>query len=407
LKPTITYFFITLFFLGSLSAFAQTDKREELEKRRSELQLEIQRISKLRTNNLKKEQSVLVQVEDLDTQISTTEKLIKVTNQQANLITRNINDNLKKIEKFRTELKDLKEDYAKMITKSYKSRSDQNRIMFLLSSDNFLQAYKRMKYMQQYTDYRKEQGDQIQDRTKMLQILNSDLIVQRKDKDKLISANKATQIQLKKDKGIQEQLVSQIRKQEGKFASELRKKQQEINRIDNEIDRIIREAIARSNKGAKKEDVERGRFNATPESRALASKFEENKGKLPWPVKAGVVSTRFGTQPHPVVKSTTISSNGVRIDTEDGGKARAVFGGTVSEIQAVKGANKVVMVRHGDYLTIYSNLSDVNVRKGDKVSINQELGTIGKATSTGKTTLYFLVYKNSQKLDPATWVYKM
>lgn len=407
MKPTLNTLFALVFLFGSLSAIAQTTKREQLEKRRAELRQEIVRINKLRTSNLKKEQSVLTQVEDLDTQIATTEELIKVTNQQANLITRNINNNLKKIGKYREELKNLKEDYAKMITKSYKSRSDQNRIMFLLSSENFLQAYKRVKYMQQYTDYRKEQGEQIQTRTKMLQITNNELIEQRKSKDKLISENKVTQIQLKKDKAMQEKMVALIRQKEGEFAKELRKKQQEINRIDSEIDRIIREAIARSNAGSKKEEVERGRFKVTPESKALASKFEQNKGKLPWPVKSGVVSMRFGTQPHPVVKSTTVSSNGVRIDTEDGGKARAVFGGTVSEIQAVKGANKVVMVRHGDYITIYSNLSDVSVRKGETVDINQELGTIGKATSTGKTTLYFLIYKNTTKLNPASWVYKM
>ena len=351
--------------LGGFLSHAQDSKRKELENRRFELQQEIKRINALRTSNLKKQKSVLTQVEDLDTQISTTERLIKVTNQQANLLTRNINNK------------------------------------------NFLQAYKRVQYMKQYTEYRKEQGEQIQERTKMLQTLNADLIEQRKDKDKLIKENKVVQAQLRKDKEAQEVLVAQIRKKEGQFTAEIRKKQQEINRIDNEIDRIIREAIAKSNKGAAKEDVDRGRFKATPESKALASKFEQNKGKLPWPVKNGVVSMRFGTQPHPIVKSTTISSNGVRIDTEDKGRARAVFGGKVSEIQAVKGANKVVMVRHGDYITIYSNLSSVSVRKGDDVDINQDLGEIGKSTATGKTTLYFLIYKNTQKLNPASWVFKM
>ena len=176
--------------LGGFLSHAQDSKRKELENRRFELQQEIKRINALRTSNLKKQKSVLTQVEDLDTQISTTERLIKVTNQQANLLTRNINNNLKKIEKFRDELVSLKEDYDKMIVKSYKSRSNQNRIMFLLSSKNFLQAYKRVQYMKQYTEYRKEQGEQIQERTKMLQTLNADLIEQRKDKDKLIKENK-------------------------------------------------------------------------------------------------------------------------------------------------------------------------------------------------------------------------
>ena len=145
----------------------------------------------------------------------------------------------------------------------------------------------------------------------------------------------------------------------------------------------------------------------TPEAQALAANFASNKGKLPWPVKSGIVVRRFGSQPHPVVKTVTVNSNGVHIETEVGTKAKAIFSGTVSEVQAVPGANKAVMVRHGDYLSIYNNLSKVHVKKGDVVSLGQDLGQVATNSSSGKTTLYFMIYKNMDKLDPADWILRM
>jgi murein hydrolase activator len=391
--------------LISFQVFSQTDKREELEQRRLELQQEISRINSLRTSNLKKEKSILTEVEDLQQQIRSTENLIRVTNQQANLLTREINTNQNKIGELRRELEQLKEDYSKMIARSYKSKSQQSRVMFLLSSESFLQAYKRLQYMKQYANYRHQQGEEIKIRTAELQQLNTNLAEQKKSKDKLIAENRKTRAELEKNRKSQAGLIAEIRKKEGQFASQLRQKQQEVNAIDREIERIIAEAIAASNKeeGSTSREV----FKLTPEAKALAANFASNKGKLPWPVRSGTVSMRFGTQPHPVVKSITINSNGVRIDTEPNGKATAVFGGVVSEVQAVKGANKAVMVRHGDYITIYNNLEKIYVRKGDQVSIGQELGEVATSSSTGKTTLHFLLYQNSTKLNPEQWIYQM
>ncbi|SDK76647.1 Septal ring factor EnvC, activator of murein hydrolases AmiA and AmiB [Salinimicrobium catena] len=391
--------------LFSLNLFAQADKREELEQRRLELQQEIKRINSLRTSNLKKEKSILTEVEDLQQQIRSTENLIRVTNQQANLLTREINSNQNKISELRKELERLKEDYEKMIQKSYRSKSQQSRIMFLLSAESFLQAYKRLQYMKQYANYRKQQGDEIKARAAELQKLNKSLAEQKQAKDRLIAENKKTRAKLEEDRKAQQSLIETIRKKEGQYASQLRKKQQEVNAIDREIERIIAAAIARNNKESGSESREV--FKLTPEAKALAANFASNKGKLPWPVKSGIVSMRFGTQPHPVVRSITINSNGVRIDTEKGGKAKAIFGGVVSEVQAVKGANKAVMVRHGDYISIYNNLDKIFVRKGDEVSIGQELGEVATSGSSGKTTLHFLLYQNSTKLNPEHWIYKM
>jgi septal ring factor EnvC (AmiA/AmiB activator) len=397
-------FVIAFLFLGCAKIYSQ-NTREILEERRIELREEIQKINSLRSSNKKKEKSVLTEVEDLDRQIRTTENLIKVTNQQANIITRDISSNTSKIQTLRKELESLKEDYGKMIQKSYKSKSQQSRIMFLLSSDNFLQAYKRLQYMKQYANYRKKQGDEIKIKSEELQGLNKSLLEQKKVKEKLIVENRTTRAQLDKNKQSQKVLIKSIRQKEGDFASQIRKKQQEMNAIDKQIDEIIRASIAKANKesGSNSRDV----YELTPEAKALAANFASNKGKLPWPVRSGVVTMRFGTQRHPIVTTTTIESNGVRIETDKSAKAKAVFGGTVSEVQAVKGANKAVMVRHGDYITIYNNLSSVYVSKGDMVSLGQDIGEVATSSSSGKTTLHFLIYKNTEKMDPADWILKM
>ncbi len=396
--------FFSFFCAGIFSAYGQ-NTREDLERKRVELRREIQRINNLRTTNKQKEKSVLSEVEDLDQQIRSTENLIKVTNQQANLITSDIDANTRRIAHLRDELKKLREDYGKMIEKSYKSKSTQSRIMFLMSSDNFLQAYKRLQYMKQYTSYRKQQGEEIQKRTEDLQRLIANLIVQKEEKDELIAENRKTRAELEQNRKSQQVLMSAIRQKEGQFASQIKQKQQEINEIDRQIDKIIRESIAKTNEesGATSRDI----YELTPAAKALSDNFISNKGKLPWPVRTGVVSMKYGSQPHPVVKSTTINSNGVRIDTDENMKARSVFGGTVSEVQAVKGANKAVMVRHGDYITVYNNLSRVYVKRGDAVNTGQEIGEIATSKSSGKTTLHFLIYKNTEKQDPADWILRM
>ena len=397
--------FCTIFLFLSVQVLEAQTNREDLEKRRIELRNEITRINELRISNHKKQRSVLGQVEDLNQQIKSTEDLMKLTNQQANLLTREITTNTNKIGSLRKELEKLKEDYARMIEKSYKSKSQQSRVMFLLSSHNFLQAYKRIQYMKQYTNYRKQQGEEIKANTLELQKLNSQLVQQKEEKQKLIAENRKTRAQLEVNRKSQQELMSTIRQKEGQFATQLKKKQSEIDEIDRAIDKMIRESIAKSNKESG--STSRDAYELTPAAKALAADFNNNKGKLPWPVKSGVVTMRFGKQPHPVVKSVMVNNNGVRIDTDKGGKARAVFNGTVSEVQAVKGANKAVMIRHGDYITIYNNLEKVFVKKGDNVTTEQEVGEIATSKTTGKTTLHFLLYKNNQKMDPAGWILRM
>ena len=347
----------------------------------------------------------MVQVEDLDKRINATQSLIKITNQQANLLTREVNENLNKITKLRKDLEALKEDYAKMIRKSYKSSSNQSRIMFLFSSENFLQAYKRLQYMKQYANYRKQQGDQIKEQTQLLQDLNAELIEQRKAKEKLLADNRVTQKKLKKDKKQQQALMASIQEKRGTFESQLNERQKEISRIDNQIQKMIREAIVAENK--KKGNTSTSTFKLTPEAKALAADFTSNKGKLPWPVKSGVISMRFGVHAHKTVPSVKVKSIGVRIETNTKEPVKAIFKGEVMKIQAIPGANKAVMVRHGNYISVYNNLESVNVQTGDQITTGQILGRVGKATSTGRPTLSLSLFKDTTSLDPSLWIYKM
>ncbi len=406
----ITPFLVLLVCLFvAFSASAQSKKQQELEAKRQSLLEEIKQINSLLFQTRGEKKSVLAEVEDLDQRISSRENLIRVTNQQANLLTREINDNLVSIDQLRSELTSLREDYAAMINKSYKSKSDQSRIMFLFSSENFLQAYKRIQYMKQYTKHRKKQGESIKAKTAELQVLNESLIQQKKDKNNLIAENKVAKNKLNDEKRNQEALVASLKKDEGKFAKQIRSKQNEANRIDKEIDRIIREAIAASNKNTANTVASSSKetFALTAEAKALATSFTNNKGKLPWPVEKGVVVKRFGTTRHPQLPNVTTYCSGVEIATEQNSEARVVFNGVVLEIQKIKGANNAVYIQHGNYITVYHNVVNLLVKKGDKVTTKQKIGTIFTNSGTGKSILKFLVYQNDKKMNPADWVYRM
>lgn len=394
-------------FIGHVSA--QGNKQRELEEKRKLILNEIKQINNLLFETQKEEKTVLTKVEDLNTRISARENLIRITNQQANLLTREINDNLFKIDQLRDELKILKEDYARMINKSYKSKSLQNRIMFLLSSENFLQAYKRMQYMKQYSKHRKKQGENIKGKTELLQELNAELIVQKKVKNSLIEENKLAKENLLREMKAQESLIASLKQNEGKFTNQIRSKQREADRIDKQIEDLIKAAIAESNKSldVKNSDASSRTFALTEEAKALAADFTSNKGKLPWPVKNGVVIKRYGKQRHPQLPNVTTFNSGVEIATNSSTKARAIFAGKVMEIQQLKGANKAIYIQHGNYITVYNNLTNIQVKKGDNVTTKQELGSIFTHPSSGKTILKFLIYKNTSRMNPADWVYRM
>ena len=392
---------LLLFVLGL--GYAQ-DAKARLEAQRKQLQQEIVQINGLLQQNKNKTSNALETVEDLALKIDRLDQLIRLTNRQVNTLNHQIQVNQRNIDNLRTELEALKADYAEMIVKSRKNASQQNRLMFLLSSESFFQALKRIRYMKQYAAYRQKQGIKIAEKTKTLQELNSILNQQKTTKQSLVAENRTAQRQLEAERSIQQELIRSLRSKTSRYAAQIKKKQQQTARINKEIDRLIREAIAASNKKAGTTTAD---FALTPEAKALAASFSANKGRLPWPVRKGVVIQKFGTQRHPVVRTTTIKSNGVTIATSPGTKARAVFEGTVLNIVQFQGSNPIVLIQHGNFVTAYKNLASVEVKKGDKVKAKQDIGTVFTNTGTNRTTLQFSIFRSTTPQNPADWIYQL
>ena len=239
-----------------------------------------------------------------------------------------------------------------------------------------------------------------------MQQLNSALVIQKKNKQALIDANKTAKSILDKERVQQESLIKEIKNNLSQFTTQIKTKQRESNKIDKEIKKIIQAAIAASNKKAGKSTT-RKVFSLTPEQKVLAANFTSNKGKLPWPVTKGVVKLRYGNNPSPIDPSLTIKSNGVRIATSKGGQVRAVFEGVVQGIMTPKNGNNTIMIRHGNYITIYKNLSKFYVNKGDTVTTKQAIGEVITNKASGESILSFGIYKDSSTQDPSTWIYRL
>ena len=257
--------------------------------------------------------------------------------------------------------------------------------------------------MKQYANYRKKQGEQIKERTILIQETNKKLVKQKADKETLIAENRTAKKELDKEKQRQDLLIKEIRKESSTYIAQIKKKQKEADRIDRQIDKLIADAIAASNKKAGKSTSSKT-FALTPAEVTLAKEFSSNKGRLIWPVERGRVVRPYGKSAHPTLPGITLSNSGVDIETTENATVRAIFEGEVTSIQDAKGANIAIIIRHGDYLTTYFNLKNIKVRLGQKVTLKQPLGEVSRNAFTGKSILKFRVSKNQTKLNPTQWI---
>ena len=431
-------FILSLIFLMITSfSWSQLTPQEKLEQRKAQILKEIREKEEQLQNVKSKEKTVVTQLALQTEKIKLKEKLINTTEKQTKLLNNDMYINQININRLKKELVVLKEDYAKMILKSYKSRSEQSRAMFLLSSESFLQAYKRAQYMKQYASYRKTQGQEIQQKSEELLVFNDKIGVQKQEKEKLLQEKQKEKNELEKEKQVQQEIAKAIKKDKKQIIAEIKKKQQETRAIDNQIEKLIKAAIASANKKAAEANRKKVEANRkenptstkvvskateiaeskaietstkivlTTEGQIVANNFKANKGRLPWPVEKGFVSLPYGDQPHPVYKTLIVHNSGVEIATDQGATARAVFGGEVISVMILSPVNKAVMIQHGDYFTVYQNLSSVNVAKGDKVSIKQALGKIRTNGDSGKTVLKFTISQNTTYNNPASWLNNM
>lgn len=412
------YFYFLLLFLTSTFSWSQLTQ-EQLEARKQKLQEEIQEKEMQLQSVKSKEKSVVKLLVIQGEKIGLKERLINTTEKQKKLLTNNIYLNQLTINKLKLELKVLKEDYAEMIVKSYKSRSEQSRTMFILSSENFLQAYKRAQYMKQYASYRKMQGDEIKDKNEKLDQFNIQLGGQKIEKEKIIVEQEKQKQDLVKEKQEQLKIANSLKKDKKQITAEIKTKQIESRAIDRQVQRLIREAIAEANK---KTAAARAKANPktttatetkavaesvnivlTPEGQLISNNFKANKGRLPWPVERGAITLGYGDVPHPVYKSLTIHNSGIEITTNSGSNALAVFGGEVTKVIVISPVNKAVCIQHGDFFTIYQNLGAVYVNAGDKVSTKQSIGKI-RTNAEGKTVIKFMISQNTTYTNPSGWL---
>jgi len=393
--------YLLLFISLSLGLKAQNyqERQKQLEAQKISIKKEIQQINNLINDSRKKSRGLADELEDIQLKISVRDRLIRINNSQVNNLNNIISNQNERIADLEVDLKKLKDEYSKIVYSSYKKRSSEMKLMFLFASDNINQAFRRFQYFKQYSKYRKEQANKIVSLQEEISN-NIDSLDKRKiEKQNVVKENQSVRQTLNQDRIQQNNLYNNLLKDQKNYAVEIQEKEKQARLIDNEIQKLIRLAIAESNNNNNSSN-----FALTPEGRLISSNFQSNKGRLPWPVREGVITRRFGTQPHPVVRTTTINSNGISIATSANSIAYSVFEGEVLSVYGFSGGNPGVLIRHGKYISNYQNLSSIFVKKGDKVKANDEIGIVFTNESTGKTVLKFNIFNELKPENPTIWL---
>ena len=404
-------FLVVLLTVYSFS-FAQqkTQQQRNLEKRKEEIATEIAQMERLLQQQVRLKGSAIDQIQLLDNKRYALESLIELTANEVQLLQRQIAESNHRIDDLMNQIEVIKQDYQKVIVNSYKRKVEKNKWLFLLAADSFKDARRRWNYLLQYASYRTTQAERLVRKQEELQQISATLEDQLKQKEEKVEENRRQQRVLIADREKQELLIANARKQERAYRRELADRDKERKRIDSEIDRLIREAIEKANRErlakAKKAKRKDG-FVLTPEAEALAKSFEGNRGRHIWPVEKGIKSIGYGTYADKLYPALKHFNNGVTIATESGSKARAIYDGEVMNVMISRQGIKGVYVRHGDYITMYYNLQDVSVKEGDKVVAKQSLGTLHTDKVSGQTLLKFYLYKNTTRLNPEEWVYRL
>jgi septal ring factor EnvC (AmiA/AmiB activator) len=395
IKSGLIFAIILTFSVNENIVHAQT--KEELEKRKGKTQEEISYTNKLLEETRKKRQISLDRVRLLSKRIQLRNQLLRSINQEIALYNEDIEKKGKMIVELEDDMKMVKQQYEMLVQYAFWNKNKYDRLMFILSADNFNMAYKRMKYIQQYTRKRKEQAELIQSMKQKLKfeiqeleeiILQKEALARQKSNENRI---------LVRERRNKDRMVAELSSQENELKKKIEEKQKIANRLEREIAAIIA-AEARKDRSRNLYD------QLTPEEKLISDNFQGNKGKLPWPTERGVVTGRFGKQQHAVLKQVTVQNDGIDISTVQGAEARALFDGVVSKVVAILGANYTVIIRHGNFLTVYQNLVNVRVKSGETVKVKQVLGPVFTEEETNSTMLHIEIWKELNKQNPEDWL---
>ena len=388
------------------------NKKAELTNEKKKLEQEIAQQRALLKQTQKNRKASLREMQLISSQVKKQEKLIATINGEISCIEGEIASNSQEIRQLENRLDVLKKNYAQAVYITYKYRNLLNKASFIISANSIGQAIRRIRYLQEYSSVLKKDVRQILETQQTLHKKEEDLQLSMHNKQQLLQDGNRKKEQLAKQQQEKNRIVSNLKKQEGQIQKEINKKIERQKAVNAAINKIIKEEIAKSNKNAAKTTSKSGstapaatpaHMTLTPTESALASDFESNKGKLPWPVERGSIVTPFGPYSHSEISSIRIPNDGINIATEKGGKVRAVFNGTVSGVATI-GESKVVIIRHGNYLTVYSNLGEVYVQKGSKVTTKQTIGSVYTEAGENSAELHFEIRKESTPLNPGLWI---
>lgn len=384
----------------------QAQSKKELQERKRKLQKEINYTNDLLKKTATTKKSSLSQLRQLNKKITSRQSLISAMEQEIKLYGDSITGQEAIIDSLELDLATLKEEYAEMIRNAYKNRSSYDKMMFLFSSENFNQAFKRLKYFQQYAQYRQAQAENIIETKSKIDDQVALLEAIKTSKEGLLKAKLNERNILAQEKNKKQSVVNSLQGKEKELKKQLKQKQKAAKKIDNAIAKIIEEEIRKAREAAKKAGKNDKGFPLTPEARELSNSFAANKGKLPWPVGEGVVIGQFGEHPHPTLPNVKVQNNGIDISTKKGNIGRSVFEGTVSKVIIIPGEGKAILVSHGEYFTLYSYFKEVYVAAGDKISTKQNLGVLISEDSEVASNMHLEIWKGMTKLNPEKWIYK-
>ena len=402
-RPAITLVLLLLV----VNASAQSKK--ELEKKRAALDKQIKTTTALIDQARKEQRVTQEQLRLLESQIQAREELINAMSGELRKVDQRINEDVEMVASLKQDLVVLREEYARMLQFAYRNRNAYDRMSYLFAASSFQQAYRRSRYLAQIAEQRKRQAALIEETRTTIDQRLAGLQAQREEKSKLMDEQQVERKRLDGDRHGQQAALTNLKKEEGRLR-ETQKKQEQQRR---ELDAAIRKAIEAELKpkpkpGAKPGTPAKLDLTLTPEAKELNADFEKNKGKLPWPVEKGVITSRFGKQPHPVLPGIVIENNGIDITTEKNASVRALFRGEVSSVIVIPGAGKAVILSHGVYRTVYSNLREVSVSKGQKVDTKQALGTVltDENGSVAHVELWKITSEGLVKVDPGPWLFR-
>lgn len=389
------------------------ESKEKLQKTKSQLEEEIRYTTKLLEQTHQTKQNSLNRVNLLNRQIEKRQSLISEISGEVDQIQAQLDLQHKHISSLSEELKRMKAEYAKMIYYAYKNLNAYNRLLFIFSAEDFNQAYRRLLYYQQYSAYRRTQAELIRDAQMNIDRKQKELEETRQQKLNVARSEEEEKGQLTEEMKEKDKAVQQLSLKEKELESSLREKQKAAQKLEEEIEKLIAAEIKAAAERARKTDNRDTKTKMksvsteimlTNDEQILSSSFASNKGKLPWPSERGVITGKYGEHPHPVLKYVKVKNNGVDISTEKGASVRTVFSGKVSRVMSFPNLNKVVIIRHGEYLTVYSNLDEVNVKDGQTVTTKQVIGKVHTNPEDAKTDLHFEIWLGKTTQDPQEWL---